>query len=274
MSLNKDQIAAESLAQTGMTRSNVIELTGTRYGRLLVIQRAPGSYGNGGTLWECLCDCGNTTTVPSNSLRTDKTNSCGCLRNETSTIHGCIRDNRRLYDIWRGMIRRCYEVTNATYSRYGGRGITVDKVWLGNPTGLKAFCNWAVNNGYQNNLTLDRKHNDLGYSPHNCRWSDNNVQASNRRVRPVPSTGYMGVHKTEYGKFYATITIHKKQYNLGRYDTAEEAAFARNQYIVDNNLPHTTQQVPIIESTATLHKPYCEFIWSCDNNYITRSVNI
>ncbi len=156
-----------------------VDLSGQRFGKLTVLERA-GTYSeNGGVMWRCRCDCGKETTVISNSLRSGKTRSCGCLSAEKSkerAKHGST--GSRLYRIWSAMIERCTNPNRKGYENYGGRGITVYEEWRKN---FSSFKEWAESNGYEDTLTIERKDNDKGYSPDNCRWITFKAQQNHKR---------------------------------------------------------------------------------------------
>lgn len=158
-----------------------IDMTGWRFGRLFVIEEA-GRNKHGRVIWKCICDCGNEKIVEGQSLRTGFTRSCGCYARETeamrATKHGMC--NERLYGILHSMTGRCYNKNNAAYNYYGGRGIKVCDEWLGE-NGFQNFYNWAMTNGYDENLSIDRINNDGPYAPWNCRWATAGEQSRNKR---------------------------------------------------------------------------------------------
>ncbi len=159
----------------------LIDMTGERVGRLVVIRRAE-SRGKS-TYWLCRCECGVEKDMAASSLRTGTTVSCGCHRREQSSRmmtamslkHGGSRTS--LYTRWREMRYRCRNKNATAYPSYGGRGISVCPEW----EEFSVFQDWALANGYHEGLTLDRKDNDGNYEPGNCRWVDMRAQSNNRR---------------------------------------------------------------------------------------------
>lgn len=100
-------------------------------------------------------------------------------------LHGL--RNSRLYRIWTNIKTRCYNAKDPHYSRWGGRGIVMCDEWKDD---FKSFYDWAMSNGYSDDLTIDRIDNDGNYEPSNCRWVTAKEQSKNKRnVRFITYNG-------------------------------------------------------------------------------------
>src|SRR5215471_1520917 len=145
-----------------------IDLTGKRFGRLTVIERSAFQSSPIHPEWLCQCDCGNETLVRGQHLRNGNTKSCGCLKDEKTGLrrrtHGAT--TTRHAKIWYGIRKRCHNHNDKSWERYGGRGIRLCDEWQT----FEPFRDWALANGYADDLTIDRIDNDKGYEPDNCQW--------------------------------------------------------------------------------------------------------
>lgn len=134
----------------------------------------------------CKCECGTEKEVLKRHLLSGASKSCGCLKNQMASErmkenNPCKRKHNmhksRLYGIWSNMKHRCNNTNDIHYQYYGGRGISVCEEWQE----FIPFKEWAMNNGYDDNLTLDRVDCDGNYEPTNCRWLTIQKQQYNKR---------------------------------------------------------------------------------------------
>ena len=206
----------------------VKNLIGKRYGRLVVIERCGIAHGR--YMWSCLCDCGTFTTVNGSNLKQNNkgTTSCGCLRKELQTTHGMSKT--RPYHIWVDMRRRCTNPSNIVFSNYGGAGISYDPRW-------EEFENfWEdMQNGYQDNLTLERINPSGNYEKNNCKWDTMGNQAKNKKIYSNNKTGVDGTYfSTNRGVPCLKAHITKKDgkritrsFSLSKYSVEEALLLAK-----------------------------------------------
>ena len=177
------------------------DIGGRRYGKLVAIKPTGGTK-NGSKIWLCQCDCGNTKTTTVRMLNSGKTSSCGCYKIEKAranlTTHN--KRNTRLYTIWNHMKDRCYNPNSKIYRFYGGRNIIICDEWKND---FETFYNWAINNGYDDSLTIDRINSFGNYEPSNCRWitiqDQQRNRTNNRFITYNNETKTLSQWATEYG---------------------------------------------------------------------------
>ena len=157
--------------------------TGKRYGRLVAIE-ACGKASNGTVLWRCKCDCGNEAIIRGPELTRGGTKSCGCLYKENiKSLHLKHGDTvkggayHKLYQVWGAIIQRCTNKNSEPYERYGGRGISIFPEWKQ----YEKFKEWAVSQGWEPGLEVDRIDVNGDYSPYNCRLTNDYFQNRNKR---------------------------------------------------------------------------------------------
>lgn len=158
----------------------VQNLKGNKYDRLLVLDFI-GIGNDGKARWDCVCDCGRHITMSGSILKKDRSHSCPHCKNVSfwSRKETHRESKTRLYSIYYNMRKRCENDNAVNYDNYGGRGITVCELWR---SSYEAFSNWAHENGYTDELTLDRIDSNGNYCPENCRWVTYKEQGLNTRA--------------------------------------------------------------------------------------------
>ena len=183
------------------------DITGMKFGRLTALYPIEGT---NPIKWQCKCDCGNDKVVLAQLLKNGATKSCGCYRRERFLTHGLYRT--KLHGVWAGMLQRCYYPKHIDTQWYSEKQIEVCDEWRND---FQCFYDWAIESGYREGLSIDRKDNNSGYSPENCKWSTAKEQANNRTTNIVIE--YDGRKQTlkqwaeEFGINYSTLYYRYKR---------------------------------------------------------------
>lgn len=188
-----------------------INLTGQRFGKLVVIKESENIGKN--STWLCKCDCGITKNILSYNLTSGKSKSCGCVRGlklkKFATTHG--ESKTRLYGIYKGMKQRCNNTNSPAYDYYGGKSVSVCAEW---DNDFLKFKKWSLENGYNENTSIDRIDPNGNYCPKNCRWVSPQKQQNNKLNNVFVTIGderltiaeWASANKTNkqtlYSKFY------------------------------------------------------------------------
>lgn len=220
-----------------MPNHNFKDLTGQTFGNWKVLSRTENNKRNQAR-WNCECmQCGNTGAIEGGRLRSGKSKGCKHCGNRKhgAVLHG---EKTRLYNIWLNMRARCNNPKNLKYKYYGGKGVSICDAW----DNFENFQNWALENGYEDSLTIDRIDGNKGYCPENCRWVPKYKQFANQEGRKGKLIGvkyrpYKTHDEVKNRHYVATIQNGRKtSIFVGAYHTPIEAAFARDFYLMDNDL--------------------------------------
>lgn len=183
------------------------DLKGMTFGRLTVLYRDTASKR---TKWICECKCGKIKSIQATHLLSGATQSCGCYQKEkareANLVHGYAKTP--LHNRWKAMKQRCENMNNSRYKDYGARKIDICSDWHD----FNKFKKWALENGYQEGLELDRINNDKGYYPNNCRWCETKTNNRNRRITAkidgIPLKEFSEKYKIKYS------LVHSRYYLL------------------------------------------------------------
>lgn len=220
-------------------------LIGKKYGRWMIVKEIDRT-NKALRRFLVRCECGKEKGVNFPVLVNGKSRSCGCWKTESirqrDNYHGLKKT--LLYGVWINMKTRCYNKKNIKYTCYGGRGITVCSEWKND---FLAFRKFALKNGWNDSLQIDRKDNDKSYSPDNCRFVTREININNQQLlRKSNTSGYRGVKRNK-SSWVASVRIGSTPHLCkAGFKTAIEAAKFRDSFIREHGIK-TPLNFPFME---------------------------
>jgi len=153
--LRKEKMKVEAHKRfQGKSPKHFVDYSGRTIGLITVLKRIKNDHKD--TWYLARCECGTEFEVPFSSLRRAKYEKCRCGF-----------ENHPLKETLQRMIDRCENPRNKSFKWYGGKGIKVFFIWMKFPV---KFIEWAIQNGWKEGLSIDRKDSSKGYLPENCHW--------------------------------------------------------------------------------------------------------
>lgn len=189
-------------------------------------------------IWECPY-CQKHFRARLANVKNGNTNSCGCYQRiritEALQTHGLAQFKD--YKTWCNIKDRTSNPNSPKFKAYGAKGIKFYDEWLNDPESFISYI-YKLPNHQRKGYSIDRINNDGNYEPGNIRYATSHVQESNKGIRSINTSGYIGVSfsKRTINHWHCQITFNRKSIHLGYHKTAKEAAIARNNYIIANNL--------------------------------------
>lgn len=208
-----------------------IDITGQRYGRLVVVEEAARRGKSTHTQWLCECDCGNRKIVAKGNLQQGKIVSCGCHSRDQVVArnfkhgHAVRGEIVPEHGVWRQMINRCENPKYHQFEDYGGRGIKVCSRWRHDFAAFYADMGPRPSKQHQ----IERVNNNRGYGPDNCEWVLPEINGRNKRCKKKSATQVRGVRETPCGTYAVSIGVSRSRIYIGTFKTIEQAAQARKK---------------------------------------------
>lgn len=228
------------LEGAGYGETRHIDLSGQTFGRLTVLDNYNWYHfpnGQRKAKWDCICECGNTTSVIVGGLTSGYTNSCGCWHKEqTSKANKKWEFSRKIYQAYKNMMTRCYSPYSRTYAKFSEQGIEVCERWQA--VDDQGLLNFVEDMGEpQEDLVFGRINNLEDFSPENCKWMTQKelVSTQVRTKRKNTSVWGKGVKLDKRrGTFTARITVEGKEISSKSFKTYEEALEQRKLLVLEH----------------------------------------